>query len=370
MKKITKKELIRIIDPKSNLIDVKDKLDLSKINELKLGKNYIYSLNNYPNLSNIQKRLNRYFLNNIKINNSAVAYRTNYSYFHLLEPHKYNYNFLRIDIKSFFYSIDLDLLKECFKDYFVNDSFDEIPIDDQFTLLNVFINFITLKIPDSSKNIEFVNKRVLPIGFITSPVVSNIFFRKLDLLIQKYCSEKNIIYTRYADDMLFSSTKDFNFVHSKTFLKEITIILSELKLKINKKKTLKKKHTISLNGYTLQYSNFKKEGEVTLEENINEIRLSNQKTLIINKLIVMFLKKKLDESIILNKLFKLYYPTKKQEIDQLLNKATGYRSFLLSIIVFNNKYKSTTQQTILKYVKMIKKLETIINILTDKQDQF
>lgn len=366
MKKITKSELIRIINSNLTSIDIQEEIDYSKITELKLGKNFIYTLENYPELSNIQRRLNKFFLNKIEISNCAVAYRTNYSYYHLLEPHRHNYNFLRIDIKSFFYSIDLELLKECFISYFDDDSFDYL--DENLNLLNIFIKLITLKLPVTADNIEFRGKIILPIGFITSPSVSNIFFRKLDILIQKYCSEKNIEYTRYADDMLFSSGKNSEFLHSETFMKEMKIILLKMKLKINEKKTLKKKHTISLNGYTLQYSNFKNDGGVILEENINEIRLSNKKTIIINKFIIMVNKKKLDSVIILKKLFNLSYPTKKQTIDQLLNKATGYRSFLLSIIVFNNKYKSTSSQTISKYLKIINNLEKTINILAERKE--
>jgi len=45
----------------------------------------------------------------------------------------------------------------------------------------------------------------VPQGAVTSPCLSNLLCIKLDLRLQKYCSNRDIVYTRYADDMAFSS---------------------------------------------------------------------------------------------------------------------------------------------------------------------
>jgi len=42
-------------------------------------------------------------------------------------------------------------------------------------------------------------------GFPTSPILANIVLRGFDQKILQYCTENNIIYTRYADDLSFSS---------------------------------------------------------------------------------------------------------------------------------------------------------------------
>lgn len=211
-------------------------------------------------------------------------------------------------------------------------------------------------------------------GFITSPVISNIIFRELDIKIQKFCSEKNIIYTRYADDMLFSSNRESCFVHSESFYKEIAILLNLKKFKLNYNKTLYSKHTLSLNGYTLQYSK-KEKGK---EKKINELRLSNKKTNTLKKLIYKIKTKKDHPKDILKTLFnfdlnKLTIPyavtnntlKEKMYYDQLLNKITGYRSYLLSIIVFNKKYNCTQNTTIDKYIEIIRSLNEIITKYTD-----
>ena len=58
-------------------------------------------------------------------------------------------------------------------------------------------------VSDEFEDFDLRGNNILPIGFPSSPVISNIIFRKIDILIQKYCENKKIIYTRYADDMLF-----------------------------------------------------------------------------------------------------------------------------------------------------------------------
>ncbi|MEW6535100.1 MAG: retron St85 family RNA-directed DNA polymerase [Candidatus Auribacterota bacterium] len=48
-------------------------------------------------------------------------------------------------------------------------------------------------------------KGQLPQGGVTSPCLSNIIFRKYDEKISDFVGKRNIFYTRYADDLTFSS---------------------------------------------------------------------------------------------------------------------------------------------------------------------
>ncbi|MFA1642829.1 retron St85 family RNA-directed DNA polymerase [Chryseomicrobium imtechense] len=72
----------------------------------------------------------------------------------------------------------------------------------------------------------------LPQGAPTSPTLSNILMRKIDERIARYCSEKKIRYTRYADDLVFSG--DFSI---KRLLAKLHNILAPQRLLINNKKT-------------------------------------------------------------------------------------------------------------------------------------
>jgi len=336
-------------------------------NEFKIGNNFFYEMKN-EKIQHIQRIINIIFQKNIPLNNSAIAFRKNLSYLHLFEPHRKNYYFLRLDIKSFFHSIEMNYLKEGLEIYF--DEKDKyINKEKKQTALDGCINLITYKIPNDSLNEKFKNQQVVPMGFITSPVISNIIFRKIDIQIQKLCAQHNITYTRYADDMLFSSNNKNNFVHSENFEKEIIIIINQMNFKLNSHKTVKKKHTISLNGYTIEYS--KKEKvflKIYQEKLINEFRLSNKKIYIIYKLIHMIEKENKSPQYILKKLFNYKLSTQvpsskktKYETEQLQNKIAGYRSYILSFINFDKKYNCLQNNTRKKYINIIETLNKIID---------
>lgn len=75
---------------------------------------------------------------------------------------------------------------------------------------------------------------VLPQGAPTSPILSNIVTQKLDRRITKICCERKIKYSRYADDLSFSSNQN---IFDKDFLNEITEIVIEEGFLINDNKT-------------------------------------------------------------------------------------------------------------------------------------
>ncbi|MBN3253183.1 RNA-directed DNA polymerase [Pectobacterium brasiliense] len=379
MNKITKKILIEKI-----LLLSKDEIDEfyqaeipdSNVVEKKHKNKFMYSLSYSSTFRKIQSNINSALNPLLDLNNSAIAYRTGLSYFDFLEPHAKNYHFLRMDISLFFHSLNIDDVKEAISQYIDDDI---INTKHNQKLIDVIIKCISYKIPKKFKNTNLHDKTILPMGFSTSPIISNITFRKIDILIQKLCAKLDITYTRYADDMLFSTPRDKKIIHSEFFLKEIKILVSLLGLKINAKKTIVKSHTISLNGYIIQ-NQIRLTGFAGLFSPISpaEIRLSNKKTAIIDKLLHHILVKKSDSDVILNKLFKedvrdlMHHGNKEKyvkeySLDQILNKLTGYRSFLLSIISHNKKFNSTSVGTIKKYSSKITKIEKCINIIDKKK---
>jgi len=73
----------------------------------------------------------------------------------------------------------------------------------------------------------------LPMGAPTSPVVSNLFMRKLDGQLSKLSKEKNAVYTRYADDISFSSKESLE----PLIIEEISAICAQSGLNLNVEKT-------------------------------------------------------------------------------------------------------------------------------------
>jgi RNA-directed DNA polymerase len=66
-------------------------------------------------------------------------------------------------------------------------------------------------LPYRRKKIKYFGR--LPQGTPTSPAISNIVFNDIDEVLQNFSEKNNLIYTRYSDDLCFSS-------HDKAFTRE------------------------------------------------------------------------------------------------------------------------------------------------------
>ncbi len=73
----------------------------------------------------------------------------------------------------------------------------------------------------------------LPQGAPTSPMLSNIIFKSLDDGIFNYCNKRGIMYTRYADDMVFSS----NTLNTARLISYVTMRVEKFGMYINESKT-------------------------------------------------------------------------------------------------------------------------------------
>ena len=74
----------------------------------------------------------------------------------------------------------------------------------------------------------------LPQGAVTSPYIANLICYHMDARINGYCSRKDIVYTRYADDLTFSSSNRTLLNKVEKFIK---YIVTDEGFTINDKKT-------------------------------------------------------------------------------------------------------------------------------------
>lgn len=72
----------------------------------------------------------------------------------------------------------------------------------------------------------------LPLGFRTSPVISNFAFQRTDLAIEALCISRGVNYTRWVDDLVFSGP-----IVDDLFLDQLLEILTEFSWTPNEKKT-------------------------------------------------------------------------------------------------------------------------------------
>ncbi|MEN9548970.1 MAG: hypothetical protein RIR12_1561 [Bacteroidota bacterium] len=89
---------------------------------------------------------------------------------------------------------------------------------------------------DENGEWEKVRRNVLPQGAPTSPVITNIVCQKLDYLLTAVAKRFSLKYSRYADDITFSSMH--NVYHSESdFIKELHRIIAEQNFHIKESKT-------------------------------------------------------------------------------------------------------------------------------------
>ncbi|MFP4861734.1 reverse transcriptase family protein [Providencia rettgeri] len=304
------------------------KITSKEVRLISSGAKTFYAINKASPHSHVQHRINQYFLSHIPLNSSAKAFIKGGSYLKYLEPHIYGSSFCRLDISSFFNNISFYDVEECLSPYIK----DEYLIGSEQKLIDAILNSIGYNSP-------IQNKIIVPMGFKTSPIISNIVFRKMDILIQNFCAKKGILYSRYADDMLFSNPKESNILLSDYFFDEIASLLSIMGFKINESKYISRKNEISINGYVIE----NKGGY----GKIGSIRLSKSKINTILK-VIHALKQDIPNKIICNKYIQIRlketdfkYENKKLEFeqkyyrDQLINYLSEYRAYLISLMKFN-----------------------------------
>lgn len=171
-------------------------------------------------LKHIQSILNNKFEEIFSIHLKAMAYKQNFSIKDNAKYHLDSKYLLKLDLENFFPSIDEELIKYCLEQ-------SNIIINDLELLLNLVL------IKQKRKR-----KRNLTIGAPTSPIISNFIMYIFDSIIEDYCISHNIIYTRYADDLAFSSNNISELFLIESFVKN-TLRSSYLgKLKLNQEKTV------------------------------------------------------------------------------------------------------------------------------------
>ncbi len=139
------------------------------------------------------KRLQYWVIKNIypslPVHPSATAYVTGKNILNNSEPHSDKAYLLKLDFEEFFPSIK------------GNDFLQYSQNNQNLSLLEADLQrLIRLLFWLPKRNNDFQ----LSIGAPSSPFLSNAIMHSFDNEVFGYCSEKNIAYTRYADDMAFS----------------------------------------------------------------------------------------------------------------------------------------------------------------------
>lgn len=104
---------------------------------------------------------------------------------------------------------------------------------------------------------RYSKKLVLSIGAPSSPYISNFLMYSFDQELSNYCNQNGISYTRYADDLTFSTNKSEILFNIPERVRKLLIILYGQKIQINQFKTAfsSKKHNRHVTGLTITNEN-------------------------------------------------------------------------------------------------------------------
>jgi len=166
--------------------------------------------------------LNTFIFNDALVNTNVIhSYRQGRNVYTAVEKHANSKYFFQTDIKNFFSSITSEIIE---------------PVLDK-NLSNAITDISDYK--PQLLNLITVNN-ILPIGFPTSPSITNTCLYDFDNALETYCLKNNIIYTRYSDDMILSSNNSENLNDIENIISEYLKHFFNDKLLLNLNKT---KHT-------------------------------------------------------------------------------------------------------------------------------
>lgn len=157
--------------------------------------------------------------------NAATGFVLNKSIVDNANLHVGNHNVYNLDLKDFFHSFDRNRVKMGFIYEPFNLEGDREPLA-----------FLLASLCTHPFEINGEIKTVLPQGSPTSPTITNILCKKLDRRLTGLANRFGAKYSRYADDITFSSPH--NIYKDEKFLKELNrIIEDDQKFAINPDKT-------------------------------------------------------------------------------------------------------------------------------------
>lgn len=191
-------------------------------------------------LLRVQRWINTHILSKIEPHEASYAYDNRHGVLEAAELHCGAEWLIKLDLTNFFESILEPRVFELFR------SFGYQPLV-AFELARLCTRVRASGNPDQ----RFYKKTLppglpysgdarighLPQGAATSPRIANLVMQFLDESLQEYASDNDLVYSRYADDLVFSSKNAFDRSRATRHIKAINECLIEEGFWLNKAKT-------------------------------------------------------------------------------------------------------------------------------------
>ncbi|HEX9996862.1 MAG TPA: reverse transcriptase domain-containing protein [Abditibacterium sp.] len=185
----------------------------------------------------------------LPVHDAAVAFRPGISTAQNAARHAGKSVVIRLDLKDFFPSVGFMRVKRLFQSFGYNEGCATV-----FALICTEAPRVELAL-DGQKRHVAIGDRVLPQGACTSPALTNLLCRRLDARLAGLASKRGFVYSRYADDLVFSSDEPRADVGALLVLAQK--VVEDEKFVVNSEKTLvmKKQNRQSVTGLVVNAQN-------------------------------------------------------------------------------------------------------------------
>ena len=187
--------------------------------------------------------------NTIPVHAAATAYRPSIGLAENVTPHLKNRFLLKMDFKDFFPSLRPEDFHRLLQSH-MGSLIPEYSPQDFRDLTRILFKACA----------DETNLR-LAIGAPSSPHLSNILLYEIDSSIQALCQRNGIVYTRYADDLSFSTSEADLLLNHEVGIAEIISSFDSPQLKINSEKTV---HTSLKRGRRITGLTISNNGEISV----------------------------------------------------------------------------------------------------------
>jgi hypothetical protein len=195
-----------------------------------------------PILKSVQLVIKNTLLDKIPMGEHIFGFRKGISIFDHALVHCGAKVIINFDLKDFFPSISFNQVRKAFMKLGYSGE------------ISTVLSLLTTK--QSSKRVEIDNKtyftyssnRYLPQGASTSPIISNLIAEKLDSQLLRRSESFGFKYTRYADDLSFSSRVDKPNIKGMIYMINKTVELHGYKINKNKTNVLFDNNSQNITG--------------------------------------------------------------------------------------------------------------------------
>ncbi len=185
-----------------------------------------------PTLKRIQRIIHRELLSQVPIHDAAYGFRRGRNIETCARQHCGRSTVLRIDLEDFFGGISSRRVRALMQIAGYSK-----PIAQQLAWI---CTAPALNVPKDPA-MQSLQRTRLAQGAPTSPSLANAIAFRMDRRLAGLCQSMEVTYTRYADDLIFSSD-NLSLPHAKRFLTTVAIIAIEEGFRVNFRKTKFMRH--------------------------------------------------------------------------------------------------------------------------------